>query len=199
MATTTQDKARKNKKKKSPSDDRYEIRISGSGGHGVILAAILLAQATGSDPKLNVVQTQSYGPEARGGASRADVVISKSEVYYPKTMKLDLLLAFTQEACDKYYKDLKPEGMLIVESNMVTKIPLKNSFGFPFIRNAREQVGHPMVANVMALGVIVEITKIVSRDAIRKVVKERAPKGTEEKNLKALEIGFKLAKKAQQS
>jgi 2-oxoglutarate ferredoxin oxidoreductase subunit gamma len=156
----------------------------------------MLSQAVGANHKMNVVQTQSYGPEARGGASRADVVISRGEIYYPKTMKLDLLLAFTQEACDKYYHDLKPEGLMIVDSNMVTKIPFKRSNGFPFLRAAREQVGHPMVANVIALGVIAELTGLASRDALKTVIKARAPKGTEEKNLKALQLGFDLGRKA---
>lgn len=190
---------REQKSPKISGDDRYEIRLSGSGGHGVILACVMLAQAVGLNPRRNVVQTQSYGPEARGGASRADVVISAGEIFYPKTMMLDVLLAFTQEACDKYYGDLKPGGLLIVDSTMVTKVPMKNSCGFPFIRLAREKVGHPMVANVIALGVIAELTGIVNRDAIRTVVKMRAPKGTEEKNLKALQVGFDLAKKVKKS
>ncbi|MEZ5358520.1 MAG: 2-oxoacid:acceptor oxidoreductase family protein [Candidatus Zixiibacteriota bacterium] len=193
---TTNTKNKKNGKKKGIEEGRYEVRVSGSGGHGVILAAIMLAQSAGLNPKLNVVQTQSYGPEARGGASRADVVISSDEIYYPKTMKLDLLMAFTQEACDKYYPDLKPNGLLIVDSNLVTKVPTKNSYGFPFIRTAREQVGHPMVANVIALGVIVELTGLVSQEDIKSVILARAPKGTEDKNLNALKIGFELAKKA---
>jgi 2-oxoglutarate ferredoxin oxidoreductase subunit gamma len=197
MATVREHKTHRNGKgSKAPRDDRYEVRLSGSGGHGVILACVILAQAIGTDPKRNVVQTQSYGPEARGGASRADLVMAKGEIFYPKTMKLDLLLAFTQEACDKYYHDLKPDGLLIVDSNMVTKVPIKNSYGFPFIRLAREKVGHPMVANVIALGTIAELTGIVSREAIKSIVKMRAPRGTEEKNLKALQVGFDLAKKA---
>lgn len=196
MATVRESKSQKDRKPREEKDDRYEIRLSGSGGHGVILACVILAQAVGLNHRKNVVQTQSYGPEARGGASRADVVISSSEIFYPKTMTLDVLLAFTQEACDKYYSDLKPGGLLIVDSTLVTKVPIKNSYGFPFIRLAREKVGHPMVANVIALGVIAELTGIVSREAIRSVVKARAPKGTEEKNLKALQVGFDLAKKA---
>jgi len=197
MPTVKQSKTPKNNKRQITSkDDRFEIRLSGSGGHGVILAAVILAQAIGTDPKMNVVQTQSYGPEARGGASRADVVSSKSEIYYPKTMKLDMLLAFTQEACDKYYPDLKPNGLLIVDSVLVTKIPSKKGYGFPFMRIAREEVGHPMVANIIALGVIAELSGFVSREALKAVVAERAPRGTEEKNLKALDIGFELARKA---
>ncbi len=195
MATVRESKSQKDRKPREERDDRYEIRLSGSGGHGVILACVMLAQAVGLNHRKNVVQTQSYGPEARGGASRADAVISSSEIFYPKTMKLDVLLAFTQEACDKYYSDLKPGGLLIVDSTLVTKVPIKNSYGFPFIRLAREKVGHPMVANVIALGVIAELTGIVSREAMRTVVKARAPKGTEEKNLKALQVGFDLGKK----
>lgn len=187
---------RQTKGQKDFEDDRFELRLSGSGGHGVILAAVILAQAIGTNGRMNVVQTQSYGPEARGGASRSDVVVSKNEIFYPKTMKLDLLLAFTQEACDKYAPDLKGTGLLIVDANHVTKIPIKNSYAFPFIRAAREQVGHPMVANVIALGAIAELTGIVTREALKGVVKERAPKGTEETNLKALQVGFEMARKA---
>jgi 2-oxoglutarate ferredoxin oxidoreductase subunit gamma len=111
-------------------------------------------------------------------------------------MKLDMLLAFTQEACDKYYADLKPNGLLIVDSILVTKIPSKKGYEFPFMRVAREEVGHPMVANIIALGVIAELSGVVSKEALRAVVTERAPRGTEEKNLKALEVGFELARKA---
>jgi len=196
MSTMAQHKAQKNAKgAKESSADRYEIRLSGSGGHGVILAAVILAQAVGTDPKMNVVQTQSYGPEARGGASRADIVVSRGEIFYPKTMKLDLLLAFTQEACDKYYPDLKADGILVVDSTLVTKVPIKSGYGFPFMRLAREDVGHPMVANIIALGVIAELTGVVPKEALRQMVKDRAPKGTEDKNLKALQLGFELVQK----
>lgn len=199
MPESTQKKEVKKKSSKSGKvvrGERYEIRFSGSGGHGVILAAVMMSEAAGRNPKLNVIQTQSYGPEARGGSSKADVVISKEKIYYPKAMKLDMLLAFTQEACDKYYTDLKPNGLLVVDSNMVTKLPIKNSYGFSFIRIAREQVGHPMVANVIALGAMAALTGLVSKDDLKEVIKIRAPRGTEEKNLKAVKIGYDLGLKA---
>lgn len=186
---------RETKGPRESKGERYEIRLSGSGGHGVILAAVILAQAVGTDPKMNVAQTQSYGPEARGGASRADVVISREEISYPKTMKLDLLLAFTQEACDKYFVDLKPDGVLLIDNTLVTKMPAKSGYGFPFLRLAREQVGHPMVANIIALGAIARLSGIVPYASLEAVVRERAPKGTEEKNLQALKIGYDLAGK----
>jgi len=174
--------------------DRFEIRLSGSGGQGLILAGVMLAQAIGTIDGKNVVQSQSYGPEARGGASRADVVISNDEIYYPKTMKLDLLLALTQEACDTYYHDLKENGILIIDSLMVTQPPTPRYYGFPFVDLARHEIGVAMVANVISLGAICELTGIVSKKGLTEVVKMRAPKGTEEKNLKALELGFKIAK-----
>lgn len=189
--------AKKNEKKNL--DDRYEIRLSGSGGQGLILAGVILATAIGVGDGKNAVQTQSYGPEARGGASRADVVISEGEIYYPKTMKLDLLLALTQEACDKYYPDMKEGGTLIIDSNLVTQIPTKRYYGFPFIRLAKEEIGQVMVANVIALGAITELTGIVSKESIKEAVLARAPRGTEEKNKKALELGFSIAKKMKNS
>ncbi len=184
------------KEKHAVGSDRYEIRLSGSGGQGLILAGVILAQAIGTIDGKNVVQSQSYGPEARGGASRADVVVSGDEIYYPKTMKLDLLLALTQEACDTYFRDMKETGTLIVDSNMVTQPPTQIYHGFPFIQLAKEEIGIAMVANVVSLGTICELTGIVSKKALIEVVKMRAPRGTEEKNMKALELGFKIAKEA---
>ena len=181
---------------KKEQAERYEIRLSGSGGQGLILAGVILATAIGVGDGKNAVQTQSYGPEARGGASRADVVVSEHEIYYPKTMKLDLLLALTQEACDKYYPDMKESGILVIDTSLVTQVPTKRYYGFPFVRLAREEIGHAMVANVIALGAIAELTGVVTKESLREAVLERAPRGTEEKNEKALELGFKIARQA---
>jgi len=175
--------------------DRFEMRLSGSGGQGMILASVIIAEAIGTDPSKRVIQTQSYGPEARGGASKADVVVSTSEIYYPKALTLDLLLAMTQESMDKYYADLKENGTLIIDNVLVTQVPTDNYYGLPFTRLAREEAGHVMVANVIALGAIAALTGIVSHEALVKAVLARAPRGTEEKNQKAVEIGFREALK----
>ena len=175
--------------------DRFEIRLSGSGGQGMILAAVILCDAIGAGSNKSVAQTQSYGPEARGGASKADVVVSDGEIYYPKAIKLDLLLAMTQEALDSYYSALKDHGMLIVDDVLVTHVPTDDFYGLPFTRLAREECGHIMVANVIALAAIAEITGIVSREALEQIVLSRAPRGTEDKNRKAVEIGFREAAK----
>ena len=178
--------------------DRYEIRLSGSGGQGLILAGVMLAEAVATIDGKNCVQTQSYGPEARGGASRADVVISSSEIYYPKPMQLDLLLALSQEACDNYYHDLKENGLLIIDSHMVTQVPTTRWVGIPFSQLARHDIGLPMVANVISLGAICAVTGVVSEAAITQVVKRRAPRGTEEKNMAALQLGLAEGMKAKE-
>ena len=175
--------------------DRFEMRLSGSGGQGMILASVIFAEAIAKSDRRNVVQSQSYGPEARGGASKSDVVISENEIFYPKAMQLDLLLCMTQESMDKYYGDLKPGGMLVVDTSLVTEIPTDDYYGLPFTRLAREEAGHVMVANVIALSAIAELANLVSREALTNAVLKRAPRGTEEKNKKAIEIGFSEAAK----
>ena len=175
--------------------DRFEIRLSGSGGQGMILGAVILAEAIGVDYSKNVVQTQSYGPEARGGASKADVVVSTNEIYYPKAMQLDLLLCMTQESVDKYYTDLHKDGVLIVDSGLVHNLPIEKCYSLPFTQIAREQAGHIMVANVVALGAIAAFTGIVSKEDLINAVLKRAPRGTEDKNRKAVDIGYNDAMK----
>jgi 2-oxoglutarate ferredoxin oxidoreductase subunit gamma len=177
------------------SSDRFELRLSGSGGQGMIFASVVLGEAIGLAEGKNVVQSQSYGPEARGGASKADVVVSSQEIFYPKAMKLDLLLAMTQEAMDKYYADLKEDGILIVDTSLVTSVPTDKYYGLEFTRLARHEIGQIMVANVIALGAIAALTGIVSLESITNAVLSRAPRGTEDKNKKAVEVGYNEAMK----
>jgi 2-oxoglutarate ferredoxin oxidoreductase subunit gamma len=183
------------KKMDSESEDRYEIRLSGSGGQGLVFAGTILAEAIGIYDGKNVAQTQSYGPEARGGASRSDIVISSGEIYYPKSLRLDLLLALTQESCDRYFMKLKDEGILIIDSDLVNQPPARDFYGFPFTRITKERLGTSIVANIVALGTIAALSKIVSKESLIEAVKKRAPKGTEELNLSALELGYELARK----
>lgn len=177
-------------------EERYEIRLSGTGGQGLIMAGILLAEAAILEGK-NAVQTQSYGPESRGGASKSEIVISESEIFYPKTTDIDLLLAVSQEAYDKYNIDLKENGIIIVDPFYVLRYDeKKNLLALKFSQTAREKLGREVVANVMALGAIQEVTKIVKIKSLEEVVIARVPKGTEEKNRKALHIGVELAKES---
>ncbi|NIM99280.1 MAG: 2-oxoacid:ferredoxin oxidoreductase subunit gamma [candidate division Zixibacteria bacterium] len=191
----THRKTYKAKKSFAEDSDRYEIRLSGSGGQGMVFAGTVLAEATGVEDGKSVCQTQSYGPEARGGASRSDLVVSSGDIYYPKPLKLDLLLALTQEACDAYFAALKEDGVLIVDSGLVTQLPDHQVHSFPFTQIARDEVGTIMVANVIALGAIVALTKVASKKGLLEAVKRRAPEGTEDRNLRAAEIGFELVHK----
>jgi 2-oxoglutarate ferredoxin oxidoreductase subunit gamma len=178
---------------------RYEIRLSGSGGQGLILMGIILAEAIGVYDGKHVAQTQSYGPEARGGSSKSEVIVSDEEIDYPKAMKLDLLLAMNQKSCDEFFPDLKPEGILIVDSTFVTQVPTPKVFQIPFTRIAREKFKREVVANIIALGVLSQLTPIVSAKAIESAVLAKVPKGTEKLNRDALRAGMNAAKRAKKA
>ncbi len=174
--------------------ERYEVRLAGTGGQGAILAGILLAEAAIRDGK-NVVQSQSYGPEARGGASRAEVVVSDEEIHYPKVIQPDVTLCMSQEACDKYGGQMGKEGLLILDDSYVTRAPTTQAVHASLTTIAREVVGREIVANVVGLGVLVGMTGVVSRQSLEAAVRERVPRGTEEINLKALAAGFEAAER----
>ncbi|MBI5327710.1 MAG: 2-oxoacid:acceptor oxidoreductase family protein [Deltaproteobacteria bacterium] len=175
---------------------RYEMRFSGSGGQGMILAGIIMAEAASIYGGKNAAQSQSYGPESRGGASRSEVIISEEEVDYPKATSIDAMLAMTQEACAKYCKDIKDGGILLIDSDEVKDVPSGNFkvCSFPITSIAIDELGKTIVANIIALGMITELTKIVSHEDIEKAVLSRVPAAFLELNKKALQIGFEKAK-----
>lgn len=173
---------------------RYEIRLSGAGGQGLILAGKIIAEAAVIYQDLNATQSQSYGPEARGGASRSEVVISDEEIDYPKATKVDLLLAMTQEAFDKYRKDVKEGSVIIVDSGYVTGPGLDQPkiFSLPITTIAEKETGRSLTANIVALGVITILSGIVTEPAVKDAIMARVPKGTEEMNLKAFAAGIRI-------
>lgn len=160
----------------------------------MIMAGIILAEAAGIYDGKFVCQTQSYGPEARGGTSKAEVVISAEEIDYPKAIRPDLLLAMNQKACDAYFFDLKPKGTIIVDSTYVKQVPTSRAVAIPFTHIARTTLGKEMLANVVALGAIVKITGIVSLKSLEAAVLDRVPPRMAELNRKALRAGFEAAK-----
>ena len=171
-----------------------ELRLTGSGGQGLILAGIILAEAALYDGK-NVVQSQSYGPEARGGASRAEIIISSETINYPKVDNCDIMLALTQDAYDKYIPSLKAGGTLVIDSSVKVKADENiTTYTLPILDSAIDKIGKSMVADRNALGRIYELTKIVSKESLIKAVCGRVPRGTEELNERALEVGFDLIK-----
>jgi 2-oxoglutarate ferredoxin oxidoreductase subunit gamma len=174
--------------------ERYEIRLSGSGGQGLLLGGIILAEGAINDGK-NSVQTQSYGPEARGGASKSEVIISSEEIDFPKVRNCDILLSLTQKAYNEYSAGLKEDGILIVDSSVnAVKSGNIKLYSVPILDSAVKDLGKPMVTNIVALGVLVEITKVISKESLEKAVLDRVPKGTEELNRKALAKGYEIAK-----
>lgn len=174
----------------------YRLRLSGTGGQGLILAGIIIADAAIREGK-NTIQSQSYGPEARGGASRAEVIIGDDEIDYPRVSRPDILLIMSQEACDKFAADLEEGGVVIVDSTYVEHLPPVEGrvYKLPISSEAREKVGREMVANVVALGAMARITGVVSRESLQEALLSRIPPGTEELNRKALELGWQLGEK----
>jgi 2-oxoglutarate ferredoxin oxidoreductase subunit gamma len=174
--------------------ERVEIRLAGSGGQGLILAGLILAEAAGIHEGKHVSQTQSYGPEARGGASKSEVVLSEAEIDYPKAVKPDILLCLNQKACDAYIFDVKPGGAIIVDGGLVRYLPVSRAVAIPFTRIAREQVGKVAAANIVALGALAALTGVVSLKSLEAAVLARVPPGTEELNKKALAAGVAAAR-----
>jgi 2-oxoglutarate ferredoxin oxidoreductase subunit gamma len=174
---------------------RYEIRLAGSGGQGLVLGGVILAEAAIIEGK-NATQTQSYGPESRGGASKSEIILSDEDIDYPKCTKLDCMLVMTEAAAEKYFKDA-PDGALVVadEDLVPTEIPSRlRGIKAPISRLAREVVGREFVANIVALSIISELTGVVKAESLEQAVLSRVPKGTEELNRKALEVGREAAR-----
>jgi 2-oxoglutarate ferredoxin oxidoreductase subunit gamma len=173
--------------------DFVEVRFGGSGGQGVVLMGIILAVAANHDRRC-VVQTESYGPEARGGYSRSDVIISDNPIDYPKVDRADLLVALSQDSANGYTRTLRKHGILIYDSEKVVTTPVFTglSIGMPFSRLAKEETGRPQTTNVLTLGAVVGITGVVSVESLRRAVFEAVPPGTKEVNGRALARGLAL-------
>ena len=173
--------------------ERIEIRLSGSGGQGLLLGGIILAEGAIYDGK-NAVQTQSYGPEARGGASKSEVIISSDDIDFPKAINCDILLSMTQKSYDQYNTDLKDNGILIIDDSInVGNTANKKVYSIPILDTSINVLKKPMVANIVALGELVEITKAISKESLEKAVLAKVPKGTEELNREALSKGYEMA------
>ncbi|HNZ08690.1 MAG TPA: 2-oxoacid:acceptor oxidoreductase family protein [Bacillota bacterium] len=177
---------------------RKELRLSGSGGQGLITAGIILAEAAMRDG-LEAVQTQSYGPEARGGAAKAEVILSDAEVDYPKVTSPDYILAMTPIACDRYGCNIKPGAKLVVDEDLVPNAPdSKHCYKFPITKISKEITGRPLSANIVALGVLNELFKFVSPERLEEAVRQRVPKASVEDNVRALNEGIRYTREKMQ-
>ena len=179
---------------------RIEVRLTGFGGQGIVLSGIILAKAAMHDKK-GVVQSQSYGPEARGGACHSEVIISDEAIHYPLVEEADILVAMSQEALDKHMNSIKKGGILIIDSDTITRIPDESEVKVtkvPATSIASEKLGKGIVANIVMLGTLTNLTGIVSKEAMEKAALESTPRGTEETNLRALKEGYLCAQKDEQ-
>lgn len=167
-----------------------QILLSGSGGQGLILIGIILAAAAIADGR-HAVQTQAYGPEARGGASRAEVIIGSDHIDYPHVDRPDIMLALTQEALDKYLTSVSENALVIVDSLLVERVPETPAevLRLPVVETAKTRLGKEMVANIVALGALNSATGLVSWESLEAAVLERVPPATAELNRRALEAG----------
>jgi len=167
---------------------KIELRLSGSGGQGVILAAIIFADAA-IEEGINAIQTQSYGPEARGGASKSEVIISRDEIKFPKVTDCDILLALTQNSYDKYIASLSKNGILVVDEGVNV-----NMDKLPILDTAQNKIGTPMVGNIVSVGALYALIgeDVISKDVMMRSIANRVPPVTVDKNMSAFEEGIKL-------
>jgi 2-oxoglutarate ferredoxin oxidoreductase subunit gamma len=173
--------------------NKTEIRMSGSGGQGVVLAAQILGKAAVLDGK-NALQTQAYGSEARGSLAKSEVIISDGKIGFPAVRKCDILVAMNQEALNTLIKDLKETGTLIVDSTNVTTVPETKAkvYKIPITETAKETFREALYANMVMLGALVKTTGIVNACAVEKIIRDSVTKRTVETNARAFKKGLEL-------
>jgi 2-oxoglutarate ferredoxin oxidoreductase subunit gamma len=173
---------------------RHEIRFSGFGGQGIILSAVIIGRAAVMYDNKYAVQTQVYGPEARGGASMSAVIIDDEEILYPKVANPDIYIIMSQEGFEKYGANAQEPAIMLVDSTLVHSRPACRCIEIPATREAKQTLKKDIVANIVMLGALVAATHVVSETALEKAILDSVPKGTEELNRKAMQLGLELGK-----
>lgn len=173
---------------------RTEIRFSGFGGQGIILSAVILGRAAVMYDSKFAVQTQVYGPEARGGASMSQVVIDDDQILYPKVSVPDIYVIMSQEGFEKYGASAQESAVMLIDSTLVHSRPKCRCIEIAATREAKMNLKKDIVANIVMLGALVAATKVVSEESLQKAILDSVPKGTEELNLKAMQLGLQLGK-----
>jgi 2-oxoglutarate ferredoxin oxidoreductase subunit gamma len=178
---------------------RFEIRFSGSGGQGILLAAAIIAEAAAAQGE-HVVQTQSYGPEARGGASKSEVIVAHDEIDYPEVLTPDISLVLSQAAYEKYAGDTAARGLVVYDSGLVDPVGAPEGWtlcGLPFTQAAADELGKTVVANIVSLGALVAVSDVLPADAVEQAVVNRVPERFRALNADAFRLGLRLAREAQ--
>lgn len=172
---------------------RNEFLFAGFGGQGIIKAALLLTEAAGLHDGKEVVQTQSYGPEARGGACRSEVVISDTPIDYIRTMDVDVLVAMSQYAFDVYKANARKKTKILIDAGLVTTIPPDmHVYAVPATQIAQDEFGRALFANIIMLGALAAVTEMISLEGLSKTLDGNVPAKTLDTNRKALQRGYEL-------
>ncbi len=177
--------------------ERSRLVFSGSGGQGVITAAIILAKAAAIFENKNAIQSQSYGAAARGGSTRSDIIIDDSEIYFPKVIQPNILVSLTQESYNKFSGIIRPGGLLLVDSKYVIigkKVDAKH-IALPMFDTVMKEIGKPIVFNICMLGALIGVSGLIKPASILKVLETTIPEDFMEMNKKALDIGMAMGKK----
>ena len=173
---------------------RHEVRFSGFGGQGIILSAVILGRAAVMYDNKYAVQTQVYGPEARGGASMSQVIIDDEQILFPKVATPGIYVIMSQEGFEKYGADAPKDAVMLVDSTLVHSRPVCKYLEIAGTREAKQTLGKDIVANIVMLGALVASTHVVSEAALEKAILDSVPKGTETLNIKAMKLGIVLGK-----
>ncbi|WP_300667899.1 2-oxoacid:acceptor oxidoreductase family protein [Desulfoluna sp.] len=175
--------------------EKFRMVFSGAGGQGVITAAVILAEAAVIHEGLIAVQSQSYGPEARGGATRSDIIISEHPILFPKVTQPNVLVCLTQEAYDKFSPIIRPGGLLLTDDRYVKlgkKVDAKQ-VELPMYQTVQDAIGNPVVFNICMLGVLIGLLGLVKAESVLAVISTRVQEKYVEMNRKALELGVSMA------
>jgi len=175
---------------------RHEVRFSGFGGQGIILSAVIIGRAAVMYDNKFAVQTQVYGPEARGGASMSQVVIDDDPILYPKVANPNIYVIMSQEGFEKYGANAQDPAVMLIDSTLVHSRPKCRCIEIPATQEAKQTLKKDIVANIVMLGALVAATQVVSEEALKKAILDSVPKGTEDLNLKAMQLGLTLGKQS---
>jgi 2-oxoglutarate ferredoxin oxidoreductase subunit gamma len=173
---------------------RHEVRFSGFGGQGIILSAVIIGRAAVMYDNKYAVQTQVYGPEARGGASMSAVIIDDDPILYPKVALPGIYVIMSQEGFEKYGANAQEDAVMFVDATLVHSRPKCRCIEIPATQQAKSVLGKDIVANIVMLGALVAATHVVTETALEKAILDSVPKGTEALNQKALKIGLELGR-----
>ncbi len=177
---------------------RHRLVLAGSGGQGIITAAIILAEAAVLMEGQNAIQSQSYGAAARGGISRSDVILSDQEIHFPKVTQPNTLICLTQQSYDSFFNIIRPGGILITDDSLVhiDKKAEARTFHLPLLSSVKEKLGMPVVLNICMLGALQALTELVRMDSLEGIVERRMPSKHLQVNKQALQLGSELGGQA---